>query len=110
MKLLFDQNLSASLVKRLSDLYPGSTHVRLVELAEAGDAAVWAYAQEHGLAIVSKDSDFQQRSLLFGSPPKVVWIRLGNCTTLQVEERLRKHSATLHTFAGDGIQSVLVLS
>jgi predicted nuclease of predicted toxin-antitoxin system len=39
---------------------------------------VWSYAREHGFAILSKDSDFHQRSLLYGHPPKVVWVRKGN--------------------------------
>ena len=61
-------------------------------------------------AIVSKDSDFQQRSNLFGAPPKVLWIRVGNCTTDEVERLLRKHSATVHTFEADSSQAMLVLS
>ena len=37
MKLLFDQNLSFKLCRDLVDLFPGSTQVRLVGLAEASD-------------------------------------------------------------------------
>ena len=110
MKLLFDQKLPASLVIRLADLFPASAHVKAVGLAEASDDRVWVYAQKEGYVIVSKDSDFQQRSLLFGHPPKVVWLRIGNCTTAQVESLLRTHSATLHTFEADSTQSILALS
>ena len=75
MKLLFDQNVSPRLVADLSDMYPGSVHVRDVGLARANDAAIWSYARDHGLTIVSKDSDFHQVSFLRGPPPKVIWIR-----------------------------------
>lgn len=98
MKLLFDQNLSPRLVKTLEDLYPGSVHVRDVELNNALDETVWDYAAQHGLTIISKDSDFHQRSFLFGHPPKVVWIRRGNCSTNQIESILRAHHADLTGF------------
>ena len=91
MRLLFDQNLSSQLVSMLADYYPGSEHVRDVGLAHAGDDAVWTYAAEHGLTIVSKDSDFHQRSLVNGPPPKVVWVQVGNCTTSEIERILRRH-------------------
>jgi predicted nuclease of predicted toxin-antitoxin system len=68
VKLLFDQNLSHFLVGRLDDLFPGSVHVRDVGLKEADDVEVWDYAKSNGLIIVSKDSDFHQRSFVFGHP------------------------------------------
>lgn len=110
MKLLFDQNLSFSLVRRLEDLFPESVHVGRLKLAEADDEAVWKYACENGYAIVSKDSDFQQRSLLLGSPPKLIWIRIGNSTTGEIEQLVRKHSVSIHTFDADPTQAMLVLS
>ena len=109
MKLLFDENLAPKLGAALSDLYPGSTHVRQVGLEAADDAQVWAYAAEHGPAIVSKDSDFHQRSFLFGHPPKVVWVRRGNCLTKDVEEVLRRHHDDLLAFEGDADAAFLAL-
>jgi predicted nuclease of predicted toxin-antitoxin system len=69
MKLLFDQNLSPRLPRLLSDLFPGSVHAREAGLTEADDTAIWDYAKVNGFVIVSKDSDFQQRSLLLGARP-----------------------------------------
>jgi len=109
MKLLFDQNLSPRLVRLLVDIYPESIHVREVGLREAEDLAVWNYAKQNGFTIVSKDSDFQQRSLLYGSPPKFIWIRVGNCPAKLIEEMLRKHSAAIHTFELDKVKSHLML-
>ena len=73
MKLFFDQNLSPRLAGALAGLYPGSVHVREVQLHAADDDTVWAYAARHGFAILSKDADFHQRSFVLGHPPKVVW-------------------------------------
>ena len=109
MKLLFDQNLSYKLVKRLSDLYPGSEHVRQVGLDEADDTAVWDYAKDNGLVIVSKDEDFHQRSFLLGSPPKVVWLRLGNCTTQDIGNTLRQSRVVMTAFVAQVEASFLVI-
>jgi hypothetical protein len=71
VKLLLDQNLSHRLIEALSDLYPGSAHVRDLGLQRADDAAVWQIASTRGLIVVTKDSDFRQRSFLLGAPPKI---------------------------------------
>ena len=110
MKLLFDQNLSHRLTRLLSDLFPDSLHVRDVGLKAADDPIVWDYAQENGFAIVSKDSDFHQRSLVLGYPPKVIWVRLGNCSTADVERLLRRYENTVKTFESDPEATFLSLS
>ncbi|HWS52596.1 MAG TPA: DUF5615 family PIN-like protein [Pyrinomonadaceae bacterium] len=110
MKLLFDQNLSHKLARRLADLFPDSAHVREVGLKEAGDSLVWSYAEANELVIVSKDSDFHQRSFLYGYPPKVVWVRLGNCSTADVERVLRANFAAVKDFYEDEAAAFLSLS
>ena len=86
MKLLLDQNLSPRLVHRLADLYPDAAHVSLVGLDRASDGEVWDYAQANDCIIVTKDADFSDMSVLRGHPPKIIWLRLGNCTTSDVEQ------------------------
>lgn len=81
MKLLFDQNLSHCLVEIVAALYPGSSHVRHFGLQRADDEIIWELARERGFTIVSKDAEFHQRSFLRGFPPKIIWVRLGNCST-----------------------------
>ena len=41
MKLLFDENLSPKLVRRLADHFPESVHVRDAGLKAADDPPVW---------------------------------------------------------------------
>ena len=108
MKLLFDENLSHRLPKALSDIYPGSDHLRDCGLRGASDDRVWQYAGENGFVIVSKDSDFSERSALLGSPPKVVWLRVGNCTTTRAEFVLRNALARLESFVS-GHEDCLVI-
>jgi predicted nuclease of predicted toxin-antitoxin system len=109
MKLLFDQNLSPRLPRILTDIYPESVHVRGIGMRDATDTVIWEYAKTKDFVIVSKDSDFQARSLLYGSPPKFIWLRVGNCPVKSIEELLRNHSVAIHTFAQDHAQSHLML-
>jgi predicted nuclease of predicted toxin-antitoxin system len=110
VKLLFDQNLSFRLARILDDVYPGSAHVRPLGMDQADDAAIWQYAAANGFVIVSKDSDFYQRSMVYGSPPKVVWLRIGNCSTGQVADLLRARVADVEAFANDASSTILALS
>jgi predicted nuclease of predicted toxin-antitoxin system len=89
LKLLFDQNLSRKLVSQLADIFPDSSHVQLHELAEKTDTEIWQFAKANDFCIVTQDADFAERSRLYGSPPKVVWLRCGNAPTSQVESLIR---------------------
>ena len=109
MSLLLDQNLSHKLIATVSSAFPGSTHVRNVGLSTASDRDEWEYARDHGSAIVSKDSDFRQRSFVQGHPPKVIWIRMGNCTTSDIASLLAHESERIRTFLRDQEASFLVL-
>jgi predicted nuclease of predicted toxin-antitoxin system len=110
MKLLFDQNLSPKLVNRLADLFPASSHVQSAGLDRASDDQVWEHARLNGFAIVTKDEDFNNLSVVRGSPPKVIWLQLGNCTTTQVEAVFRARFAVIEAFENDPSVGTLVLS
>jgi predicted nuclease of predicted toxin-antitoxin system len=79
-------------------------------MKEAEDPVVWEYAKRQGFMIVSKDADFHQRSFVLGFPPKVVWIRLGNCTTAEVEQVIRKNLDSINAFVEDKEAAFLILS
>jgi predicted nuclease of predicted toxin-antitoxin system len=109
VKLLFDENLSHKLAFLLADIFPHSVHVRDIGLKATSDPLVWDYAKDNDFMIVSKDADMHDLSLVFGNPPKVVWVRLGNCSTRQVEELLRRDFDVIKLFYGDDSVSLLVL-
>ena len=109
MKLLLDENLSPRLVEMLSEVYPGSAHVHALGLGAADDGAIWTFAKEHGFAIVSKDADFAECSVLEEGPPKVVWLRLGNCTTSEIARSMRVHVEVISRFLGEDSETCLVL-
>ena len=97
MKLLFDENLSPRLAERLQDIFPSFTHVDTLGLGSAVDEQVWASAKNDGFAIVTKDADFQDIATLRGTPPKVIWVRRGNCSTRDIEAMLRRHAEEIAT-------------
>ncbi len=109
MKLLLDENLSPTLVPKLQSTYPGSIHVRDAQLGHTPDADIWDFALAHGFVIVSKDSDFEHRSLLSGGPPKVVHLQFGNCPTAVVLGRLLAHETDIAALACDPQEHLLVI-
>jgi predicted nuclease of predicted toxin-antitoxin system len=110
VKLLLDQNLSPRLVNLLADLYPGCAHVHQLGLGAASDTEIWCYAAEHGYTIVSNDADFHQRSFVLGAPPKIIWIRLGNCSVVDTELLLRERFSAIQRFHEDAGAAFLALS
>lgn len=109
MRLLLDENLSARLVAALGDVYPSSAHLEHAGLLGAPDGAVWEYAAAGGYVLVTKDEDFQRLSIVRGPPPKVVWMRLGNCATADVARLLRLRYADVARFVAHEDAAFLAL-
>jgi len=110
LKLLLDENLSSRLVASTHDLYPDSCHIEDCGLRGASDEEVWRFAKDNGFAIASKDSDFSELSVLRGSPPKVIWLRIGNCTTTRAAFLLSDAFPRIHAFLTADEESCLVLT
>lgn len=109
MRMLFDQHLSYRLVARLADIFPNSSYSSSHFLARAEDTAIWELARSQGYTIVTKDTDFRNLSLLRGSPPKVIWLRVGNCSTDKIEDLLRGHLQIILDLENDTDASILTL-
>jgi predicted nuclease of predicted toxin-antitoxin system len=109
MRLLFDEQLSDSLPALLTDVFPESLHVSALAGIGVSDQRIWDLAIERGCLLVTKDEDFHRLSVLRGAPPKVVWLRLGNCTTEAVAQLLRRHEPALRLFAGQDEATFLAL-
>jgi predicted nuclease of predicted toxin-antitoxin system len=108
--LLFDENPSFRLVGSTLPFFPGACHVRDVGLARGDDRAIWEYAKREGLAIVTFDSDFHERSLLEGWPPKVIWLRSGNTRTARIRSLLTSRAGEINAFLSDHDHACLVIS
>lgn len=78
MKLLFDENISYRVVKKIAYLFPDCENVGRVKLLGTDDFVIWEYAKKNDFAIVTFDEDFSELSLLKGYPPKVILLKTGN--------------------------------
>jgi predicted nuclease of predicted toxin-antitoxin system len=99
LKLLVDANLSPKLVRRIEDLFPGSTHVFDTGLERfTPDVRIWEFARTAGFAILTADSDFVALSRDRGCPPQI--IRIENCSmrTAAVEAMLRHNAIRISEF------------
>ncbi|MBD2296240.1 DUF5615 family PIN-like protein [Anabaena sphaerica FACHB-251] len=110
MKLLLDENLSDRIVDKILDLYPDSQHVKTLGLINTDDAIIWEFAKMNSFVIISKDSDFHQRSLLYGHPPKFIYLRIGNSPTSKIVQILRDNLSTITQFDSSDLESILVLT
>jgi predicted nuclease of predicted toxin-antitoxin system len=110
VKLIFDENLSPRLPHLLANEYPGSTHVSRAVALGATDRDIWDYARANGFAIVSKDTDFRERSFVEGAPPKVIWLDVGNAGTAAIAYLLRRELPRMLAFEADPETSVLMVS
>lgn len=110
MKLLLDENLSDRIINRIIDLYPNSEHVKTLSLTNTDDSVIWEYAKVNDFVIVSKDADFHQRSLVYGHPPKFIYLRIGNSPTSNIIQILRENFDTIVKFGESETESILLLT
>jgi predicted nuclease of predicted toxin-antitoxin system len=75
--------------------------VRQLDLENKSDKQIWEYAKQHDFIIVTFDSDFYDFSLVWGHPPKIIWIRTSNQTTQNIEKIIRKHCDAISDFQND---------
>lgn len=107
--LLFDQNISPRLIDRLADIYPDSMHVSTLGMGNAMDSDIWQYAHDHDYMIVTKDADFSELGVVNGFPPKIIWIRRGNCSTQEIESILRENYGAIKILSEDDETGILTL-
>lgn len=101
MNLLFDQNISFKIIKKIEDLFPESKQVRILNLENKDDFFIWQYARQNNFCIVTFDSDFIDISTLKGFPPKIIWLRTGNNTTNFIADKIREHHSSINDFLLD---------
>lgn len=98
MKLLFDQNISFRIERKLNINFEFSKHVSSVGLKDADDIQIWNYAKKESFVIVTFDADFYDISMINGCPPKIIWLRNGNLTTNQVIDILNDKLLIIRNF------------
>lgn len=108
--LLLDENISYRIIKELSDVYPGIQHVTDVLAVGVTDETVWETAKQFNLAIVTFDADYKDIVNLKGFPPKIIWLRFGNCSNAILSNTLQFYSDVIHAFLKDEQLSILEIT
>jgi predicted nuclease of predicted toxin-antitoxin system len=98
LNFLFDQNISYRVAARLQSEYPGCGQVREWGLENGSDLEIWDFASRNDCSIVTFDADLHDLVTLYGHPPTVIWLRIGNTSTDNLITLLPKHSATIKAF------------
>jgi predicted nuclease of predicted toxin-antitoxin system len=101
VKLLFDQNISFRVVNKLKPVFPVCGQVRELKLEDKSDREIWNFAKKEQYTIVTFDADFYDIVTLYGHPPKIVWLRMGNTTTDNLIKVLQNHSDIIRAFVTD---------
>ncbi|WP_374046065.1 DUF5615 family PIN-like protein [Massilia sp. R2A-15] len=84
MKFLVDSQLPLALARHLTSQGIPCVHVNEVGLGSAADTEIWRYAKMNRMTIVSKDGDFAMLIHAKHSPPQLVWVRIGNCRSIDL--------------------------
>ena len=108
MKLLLDENISYRVANKLKSDYSKLSHVKFNNLSKTDDKQIWNFAKKEGYTIVTNDSDFNDMSLIFGFPPKVIWLRTGNTSTKHIADLLRKEKEQIINFVNDTENGILI--
>lgn len=95
MKLLLDENLSRRIVPFIQDGYPGSTQVALIGMEQADDKIIRQYAIDNGFVMTTKDADFYEMNLVYGQPPKIIWLKMGNQSKAATIKTLLDNQCTI---------------
>lgn len=109
MKILLDQNLSHRIKPQLEAINFEVKHVREIGLHESSDETIWEFARQNGWTIVSKDGDFAGMALIYGPPPKVIRLRIGNRPWRASGDLLISRANEIQAFLGEPSTSLFLI-
>lgn len=104
MKLLLDQNISFRVIKLLSGHFVFVTHAKYENLIDASDLDIRNFAIKNGYTIVTYDDDFVKYNHLYGTPPKIIWIRKGNLSNEALAQLLIITKEKIEMFVSSELQ------
>ena len=98
MNLLFDQNISFRIIKKIEAFFPDAKQVIGIGLENASDSDIWSFAKNNSFVIVTFDADFADIANIQGCPPKIIWLRTGNLSTDNIVKVIKKHQTIINAF------------
>jgi predicted nuclease of predicted toxin-antitoxin system len=98
-------------VRRVVAEFPGSLHVRDLDLQAVTDAEVLRVAAERDLVVVTKDKDFADIVTTRGDGPKILWLMLGNVATDEIADSILAAAESIsHLLEDPSVQVVQISS
>ena len=107
MKLLFDQNISHRIISKIKTVYHNAYSIKEVELDDAKDKQIWDFAKANNFSIVTFDADFADLATLYGHPPKIIWLRIGNISTTDLSLFLENKYSLISEFINNPLYEEL---
>lgn len=99
MKVLIDQNISQRILPLLVHKFDTLNHIREIGLTNADDYEIFMFARANGYqAVITADEDFIKLINQFSQPPKIVWVRTGNCSTKVLSQLLTEKVQMIREF------------
>lgn len=109
MKLLFDQNISPKILKKLPKEFENCSQVRFEQLENASDFKIFEFAKNKGYAVVTFDSDFVDINALHGTPPKIIYLNTGNLTTKSISDLILNNLLAIQHYLHSDTDDILEL-
>lgn len=102
MTVLIDQNISHRIVPQIAFLFDTLDHVKTNAWTDWQDYDIFMHARHLQYdAIITLDDDFNKLLLVHGTPPKIIWLKTGNCSTAKLAEVILSHKEVIHNFLLD---------
>lgn len=103
MTLWLDAQISPAMAVWLRMRFGLDVHaVRDLGLRDAEDPEIFAAANQAGVAVMTKDSDFVDLLERHGPPPQVVWLRCGNTSNARLKQLLTQALPSVLQMLRDG--------
>jgi predicted nuclease of predicted toxin-antitoxin system len=109
VKLLFDQNISPKIIKKIPSELLECQQVRFVGLEDKSDSEIFEFAKIEGFALVTFDADFVDLNALRGTPPKIIYLNTGNLTTLKVSDLILNNLLSIQNYLNSETDDILEL-
>ena len=102
MKIIIDENISSRLISRIQYVFPDVEHVKTLGLMTVNDFTIFMFARQNAYdAILTLDEDYFNLQLTHGMPPKIIWLRVGNCSTNALAQVILNNVDTIYAFLFD---------
>ena len=93
--LVLDAQLPPSLAPWITESFSlECVSTRFIDLESGSDRSIFLWARLHNAIVMTKDIDFINLQRELGSPPKVIWLTVGNTSKLKLKEILQIHLTT----------------